>query len=80
MHLVKYSEGWTRRHFLDQLGKGIFAAGIQSPLMDVIGRNGNCDAAYPFVPGHPPGLLQLKAPLSRWSQMDSSDSTSGCDE
>jgi Protein of unknown function (DUF1329) len=55
MHLMKYSEGWTRRHFLDQLGKGIFAAGILSPLMDVIGRNGNCDAAYP------PELLSIEA-------------------
>ena len=55
MHLVKYGEGWTRRHFLDQLGKGIFAAGVLSPLMDVIGRNGNCDAAYP------PELLSIDA-------------------
>ena len=34
----------------------------------------------PFVPGDPPGRLQLDAPLSRWSQMDSSDTASGCDE
>jgi hypothetical protein len=34
----------------------------------------------PFVPGDPPGRLQLNAPLGRWSQMDSSDSASGCDE
>jgi hypothetical protein len=27
-----------------------------------------------------PGRLQINAPLSRWSQMDSSDSASGCDE
>ena len=55
MHLVKYGEGWTRRHFLDQLGKGIFAAGVLSPLLDVIGRDGNCDAAYP------PDLLSIDA-------------------
>src|ERR1700687_1943951 len=55
MHLVKYSEGWTRRHFLNQLGKGVFAAGILSPLMDVIGRDGNCEAAYP------PELLSIEA-------------------
>jgi hypothetical protein len=34
----------------------------------------------PFVSGDPPGRLQLNAPLSRWSQMDSSDSASDCDE
>jgi hypothetical protein len=34
----------------------------------------------PFVPGDPPGRLELNAPLSRWSQMDSSDSAPGCDE
>ena len=28
MHLMKYIEGWTRRHFLDQVGKGVFAAGF----------------------------------------------------
>ena len=55
MHLVKYSDGWTRRHFLDQLCKGVFAAGVLSPLMDVIGRNGNCEAAYP------PELLSIEA-------------------
>jgi hypothetical protein len=34
----------------------------------------------PFSPGDPPGPLQTNAPLSRWSQMDSSDSASGCEE
>ena len=47
MRSMKYTEGWTRRHFLEQTAKGIFAAGVLSPLMDVIGRNGNCEAAYP---------------------------------
>ena len=34
----------------------------------------------PFAPGDPPGPLQLRAPLSQWNQMDSSDTASGCDE
>jgi hypothetical protein len=34
----------------------------------------------PFAPGNPPGPLQLRAPLSQWNQMDSSDTASGCDE
>jgi hypothetical protein len=28
MRLLKYTEGWTRRHFLEQVGKGVFAAGV----------------------------------------------------
>jgi Protein of unknown function (DUF1329) len=55
MHLTKYTEGWTRRHFLEQVSKRVFAAGVLSPLMDVIGRNGNCEAAYP------PELLSIEA-------------------
>ena len=34
----------------------------------------------PFAPGDPPGPLQLRAPLSQWNHMDSSDTASGCDE
>ena len=34
----------------------------------------------PFVSGDPPGRLQLDASLSKWSQMDSSDTASGCDD
>ncbi|MFZ1121865.1 MAG: hypothetical protein WB580_03555 [Candidatus Binataceae bacterium] len=34
----------------------------------------------PFAPGDPPGPLQVHAPLTQWSQMDSSDTASGCDE
>jgi hypothetical protein len=34
----------------------------------------------PFVPGDPPVGWELKVPLGRWSQMDSSDSAHGCDE
>ena len=55
MRLLKYTEGWTRRHFLDQVGRGVFAAGVLSPLMDVIGRHGTVDAAYP------PELLSIEA-------------------
>src|SRR5260370_38561305 len=55
MHLMKYTEGWTRRHFLDQVGKGLFAAGVLSPLMDVVGRHGTVEGAYP------PELLSIEA-------------------
>jgi len=55
MHIIRYGEGWTRRHFLSQMGKGVLAAGVLSPLIDVIGRNGDCSAAYP------PELLSIEA-------------------
>ena len=55
MRAIKYREGWTRRHFTSQLAKGIAAAGLLAPLFDVIGRNGDCAAAYP------PELLSIEA-------------------
>jgi hypothetical protein len=54
MRSMKYTDGWTRRHFLEQTAKGIFAAGVLSPLIDVIGGDGNCEAAYP------PELLSIE--------------------
>ncbi len=47
MHLTKYGKRWTRRHFLEQVAKGVSSAGILSPLMDMIGRDGNYEPAYP---------------------------------
>jgi len=55
MRLLKYTDGWTRRHFLEQSAKGIFAAGVLAPLWEVIGNTGSCDAAYP------PELLSIEA-------------------
>jgi hypothetical protein len=47
MRLMKYSEGWTRRHSLEQVGKAVFAAGVLSQLMDMVSRHGTVDAALP---------------------------------
>jgi len=55
MHLRKYTDGWTRRHFLEQTAKGIFAAGVLAPLWEIIGKHGDVAAAYP------PELLSLEA-------------------
>jgi hypothetical protein len=55
MRLIRYGEGWTRRHFLQQLAKGVVGAGLLAPLIDAIGRNGDCAAAYP------PELLSIEA-------------------
>src|SRR5579875_1163337 len=55
MRILKYTDGWTRRHFLEQTAKGIAAAGVLAPLWDVIERTGSCEAAYP------PELLSIEA-------------------
>ena len=55
MRVLKYSDGWTRRHFLEQAARGVFAAGVIAPLWEVIGRNGSLEAAYP------PELLSIEA-------------------
>jgi hypothetical protein len=34
----------------------------------------------PFVPGNPPGPLQLKAPLGKWTEMDSTETAADCEE
>jgi len=54
MRLLKYTDGWTRRHFLEQTAKGIFAAGVLAPLWEAIGNTGTVDAAYP------PELLSIE--------------------
>ena len=55
MRILRYTDGWTRRHFLEQTAKGIAAAGVLAPLWDVIDRAGSCEAAYP------PELLSIEA-------------------
>jgi hypothetical protein len=34
----------------------------------------------PFVPGNPPGPLQLKAPIGQWTEMDSTETAADCEE
>src|SRR5690348_10020636 len=55
MRLIRYGDGWTRRHFIQQLARGTAAAGVLIPLFNAIGRNGDCAAAYP------PELLSIEA-------------------
>lgn len=55
MRLRKYGDGWTRRHFLEQIGKGVLAAGVIAPLWQLIEETGSCAAAYP------PELLSIEA-------------------
>jgi hypothetical protein len=55
MRVMKYSDGWTRRHFMEQAARGVLAAGVIAPLWELIGRNGSLEAAYP------PELLSIEA-------------------
>ncbi len=55
MHVTSYPEGWTRRHFIEHLARGVVAAGVLAPLFDTISRHGDCAAAYP------PELLSIEA-------------------
>ncbi len=53
--MTEYPEGWTRRHFIEQVARGVVAAGVLAPLFETIGRYGDCAAAYP------PELLSIEA-------------------
>lgn len=55
MRVLKFTEGWTRRYFLEQTAKGVLAGGVIAPLWDAIARTGSCAAAYP------PELLSIEA-------------------
>src|SRR5690348_4729966 len=41
MRVLKYSDGWTRRHFLEQAARGVVAAGVIAPLWDGIASTGS---------------------------------------
>lgn len=47
MRVLNYSDGWTRRHFLNTVGRGVAAAGVLAPLWNVISDTGTAEAAYP---------------------------------
>lgn len=47
MHLVRYRHDHARRVFLDRLARGIVAAGVLSPLADVLAADGDITRAYP---------------------------------
>ena len=55
MRILKYTDGWTRRVFLEKVAKGVATAGVIAPLWEVIGNTGSCEAAYP------PELLSIEA-------------------
>lgn len=47
MHVLKYGRDFTRRHFLNTMGRGIVTAGVLAPVWDVIAATGDSAGAYP---------------------------------
>jgi hypothetical protein len=47
MRLIRYARGYSRRHFLGQMARGVLAAGVLAPLFETIAATGSVAAAYP---------------------------------
>ena len=47
MHIKKYDTNYSRRHFLESVSKGVYAAGVLSPLWPLIAKAGDIAGAYP---------------------------------
>jgi hypothetical protein len=47
MHILKFDKDYTRRHFLETMGKGVVTAGVLAPLWDVVAATGDSAGAYP---------------------------------
>ena len=47
MHIIKYDKEYSRRYFMESIGKSALYAGMLSPLWDVIARTGDIAQAYP---------------------------------
>ena len=47
MHIRRYKAGYSRRHFLEQMGRGVLATGVLAPLWPTIAATGSVERAYP---------------------------------
>ncbi|MAA75167.1 MAG: hypothetical protein CMN28_10715 [Salinisphaeraceae bacterium] len=47
MHIRKYDHGYSRRHFLEQMGKGILTTGVLMPAWKAFAESGDINKAYP---------------------------------
>lgn len=47
MHIRKYDFDYSRRHFLEQLRRGVLATGVLAPLWPTIARSGEIAGVYP---------------------------------
>ncbi|EIT70685.1 hypothetical protein WQQ_08220 [Hydrocarboniphaga effusa AP103] len=47
MHPIRFDRGYSRRHFIGQMGRGVLATGVLAPLADVLAATGSIEKAYP---------------------------------
>ena len=47
MHIRRYDRNYSRRHFLDQVRKGVLATGVLMPAWQAIAKDGDASKAYP---------------------------------
>lgn len=47
MHIRRYDADFSRRHFLDQMRKGVLATGVLMPLWSAVAKDGDISKAYP---------------------------------
>lgn len=47
MHIKRFDRDYSRRFFLEQMGKGVLAAGVLAPLWPTISKAGDVSQAYP---------------------------------
>ena len=47
MHIRKFDQGFSRRFFLEQVSKGVIAAGVLTPLWPTIARGNTLEGVYP---------------------------------
>ena len=47
MRVMRYDPGYSRRHFLQQMARGVTSAGVLMPLWQALAQNGEINKAYP---------------------------------
>ena len=47
MHIRRFDRHYSRRHFLDQMRRGVLATGVLAPLWPAIAEQGDINKAYP---------------------------------
>lgn len=47
MHIRRFDRGYSRRHFLDQMARGVLTTGVLAPLWPTLGNTGEHTKAYP---------------------------------
>jgi Protein of unknown function (DUF1329) len=63
MRIKKYDAGYSRRHFISQLSRGLLTTGVLAPLWEVIADTGDITNAYPdellSIDGYTKGKLNV---------------------